>query len=348
MVWESHQIYETIGYMDGEVQRGPRIVVIGGGTGSFTLLSGLKYYARDITALVNMADDGGSTGLLRDELGVLPPGDVRQCLVALSDTPKVRELFNYRFDEGSLRGHAFGNLFLTALEKMTGSFAEAVDLAGEVLHITGRVEPITLNPTTLVMHYSDGSVVNGEFTIGHADFSGKLRPDISLEPRALINPTAREALLRADIVVIAPGNLYGSIAPALVVDGVREALQSSRAKKVYICNLVTKPGQTDGFSVADYAEEIERFAGVALDYVVYNDTPPSKDLIDRYAHDGEFPVEYDKKLLRAKHYHAKGLPLVAKTIWQGNSSGDSIASVRTFIRHDADRVARELMRIYFA
>ena len=136
---------------------GPKIVVIGGGTGSFTLLSGLKHYAKDVTALVNMADDGGSTGLLRDELGVLPPGDVRQCLVALSNSPKVRELFSYRFDNGSLKGHAFGNLFLTALEKMTGSFAEAIDVADEVLNVRGRVIPVTLDNVHLIMRQRQGN-----------------------------------------------------------------------------------------------------------------------------------------------------------------------------------------------
>lgn len=139
----------------------PSMVVIGGGTGSFTLLSGLKDYVQDITALVDMADDGGSTGQLRDELGVLPPGDVRQCLVALSGSPKVRDLFNYRFDEGALKGHAFGNLFLTALEKMTGSFAEAVDVASEVLNITGNVEPTTLTNVALCAEGADGQPVKG-------------------------------------------------------------------------------------------------------------------------------------------------------------------------------------------
>ena len=151
------------------IMKGPRVVVIGGGTGSFTILSVLKHYVRDITALVNMSDDGGSTGQLRDELGVLPPGDVRQCLVALSDSPRVRDLFNYRFDEGSLKGHAVGNLFLTALEKMTGSFAEAVEEASSVLNITGQVEPMTLDPVTLSLEYDDGSSLEGQFHVTHAD-----------------------------------------------------------------------------------------------------------------------------------------------------------------------------------
>lgn len=329
--------------------KGPRVVLIGGGTGSFTLLSDLKHYVRDITALVNMSDDGGSTGVLRDELGALPPGDIRQCLVALSDSPRVRDLFNYRFEEGSLKGHAFGNLFLTALEKMTGSFAEAVEEAGQVLNITGRVEPITLDPVKLAIDYSDGTSLVGEFQIAHADFSGKPRPDVRLIPEATLNPRAYEAIVEADLIVIAPGNLYGSLAPALVVDGVREAMRSSNAKKVYVCNLVTKPGQTDDFTVADYADEIERFVGEPfLDYVLYNSAPPAKELLDKYAKDGEYPVKWSKQDFADKHYKSKGADLVAREIWTGDSEADPIAQARTYIRHNADRVARELMRIYFA
>lgn len=328
--------------------KSPKIVVIGGGTGSFTLLSSLKDYTPNITALVNMADDGGSTGQLRDELGVLPPGDVRQCLVALSRSPRVRELFNYRFDQGTLKGHAFGNLFLTALEKMTGNFGEATEVAGEVLNIVGRVEPITHDKVTLVMESADGKVTEGEFQIGHADFGQHTRPIIRLKPDAAINPIAKEAIEGADIVVIAPGNLYGSIAPALVVKGVAEALKNTKAKKVYVCNLVTKPGQTDGFTVDEYASEIERFLdGARLDVVLYNSEKPSEELIKRYAHEGEFPVEWNDKVLKSAHYDARGMALVADTVVE-TKNGDPIAHTRTLIRHDSDAVARELMRLFYA
>lgn len=326
----------------------PRIVVIGGGTGSFTVLNGLKHYARDITALVNMADDGGSTGQLRDELGVLPPGDVRQCLVALSDTPKVRDLFNYRFEEGSFQGHAFGNLFLTALEKMTGSFPEAVELASEVLDITGKVEPITLTNVTLCMKPGNGKAIQGEFAIAHADF-GNSRPNFWLEPEAELNPEAIKAIEEANVIVIAPGNLYGSLAPALIVPGMREALLNAQAKKAYICNLVTKPGQTTGFKVHDFAAEIERLVGAEfLDYVIYNKALPSEDLLQRYAKEGEFAVEIDTDALSGAHYKAKGVDLVAGTIWNGAQSSDPIAHARTLIRHDSDKVARQIMKIYFS
>ena len=328
---------------------GINIVVIGGGTGSFTLLSGLKNYTHNITALVNMVDDGGSTGQLRDELGVLPAGDVRQCLVALSTSPKVRDLFNYRFDEGSLKGHAFGNLFMAALEKMTGNFTEAVKVAGEVLNIRGRVEPITFDNITLVTRLADGTVVRGQHEAESLIIPVGERPWLDLEPTARINPQARQAILDADLVVIAPGLLYGSLAPALLVGGVTHALAETKAKKVYVCNLVNKPGQTDEFMVADYASEIERFAGVKLDHVLYNNHRPSQELIDRYAKDGEMLVEWNKEELKKKHFYASGKRLIADEVWENtNAASDPLAAQRSLIRHDADRVARELMRIYFA
>ena len=325
---------------------GAKFVVIGGGTGSFTLLTGLKRYTRDITALVNMADDGGSTGQLRDELGVLPPGDVRQCLVALSESPKVRDLFNHRFSDGTLKGHAFGNLFLAALEDMTGSFVEGVDLASEVLNITGRVEPVTLTNVTLCAEGRNGSTVKGEFTIAHSDIAKQ--PRVWLEPEAVANPSAITAIEQADIVVIAPGNLYGSLAPALVVPGIGEALEKTSARCVYVSNLVTKPGPTAGLMVHDFADEIERFAGNKfLDYVLYNTAEPSATLLKKYAHEGEYAVAVNDNKLKKRHYSAKGFDMLARKVWTNAQASDPIASVRSFIRHDSDAVARQLMRIYF-
>lgn len=327
--------------------QGAQIVVIGGGTGTFTLLTGLKHYASHVTALVNMADDGGSTGQLRDELGVLPPGDIRQCLVALSDSPKTRDLFNYRFEEGSFEGHAFGNIFLTALEKMTGNFVEAVEVASEVLKITGRVEPITLTNVTLCAEGKDGSPVRGEFTIAHVELAS--RPKIWLEPNATANPRAIEAIKEADLVVIAPGNLYGSLGPALVVPGVGEALRQTGAKCVYVSNLVTKPGPTDGYNVHDFADEIERLAGGPfLDYVVYNTDHPSDKLLEKYAHDGEYGVQVNEEEFSQRSWKAKGARILAKDMWNGAQSSDPLASVRSFIRHDPEAVARQLMKIYFS
>lgn len=326
----------------------PKIVVIGGGTGSFTLLSGLKTYVRDITALVNMADDGGSTGILVDELGVLPPGDVRQCLVALSETSKARDLFSFRFSEGSLKGHSFGNLFLSAVEKMTDSFSEAVSLASSMLRVQGQVLPITTDRVTLVLTDQAGQVTKGEHKIGHLNFGEGRRPQISLEPAAKLNHAAEAAIAEADMIVIAPGNLYGSLAPALVVRGIKPALSKTKAKVVYVCNLVTKPHQTDGFMVHDYAAEIERFIGApVLDYVIFNTDEPTPAMLKKYAHEGEFPVEFDLDVLEKQHYQSYGLPLIATTPVRLDDN-DPIAHARSLIRHDSDVLARQLMRVYFA
>jgi len=323
-----------------------KIAIIGGGTGSFTLLSALKNHTSQIAALVNMADDGGSTGMLRDELGVLPPGDVRQCLVALSNSPKVRDLFNYRFEEGSLKGHAFGNLFLTALEKMTGDFAAGVELASEVLGVKGTVEPITLTNVTLVMTNDEGSQVRGEAAITDLDFDGK-KPDFHLDPVAAPNPQALRAIEMADIIVIAPGNLYGSLAPALIVPGIGDALRASNATKMYICNLVTKPGQTDGYEVTDFVDEIERLAGGAfLDAVLYNTEKPSDELLEKYAKAGEKSVGYDQEKMQGAPYVAVGTNLLAGSVWQNTSSSDPIANSRTLIRHDSAVAANAIIELY--
>jgi uncharacterized cofD-like protein len=323
-----------------------KIAVIGGGTGSFTLLSGLKEHTKSIAALVNMADDGGSSGVLRDELGTLPAGDIRQCLIALSNTPELRDLFNYRFEKGTLEGHAFGNLFLTALEKMTGNFARGVEVASEVLNIIGRVEPITLTNVRLVMSDKSGAKTHGEFKIGHATFTST-RPELWLEPRAQANPKALQLIADADIVVIAPGNLYGSLAPALIVPGIGRALARSKAYKLYVCNLVTKPGQTDGFEPNDFADEIERLAGQPfLDGVLFNTQQPSDKLLKKYAAEGELALIYDPVVLARCHYEAIGANLLAHEIWKNPSGADPASATRTLIRHDQEAVASAIIRIY--
>lgn len=323
-----------------------KIALIGGGTGSFTLLSALKEHTSQIAALVNMADDGGSTGVLRDELGALPPGDVRQCLVALSRTPELRDLFNYRLEEGGLKGHAFGNLFLSTLEKMTGSFSEGVELASQVLNIKGFVAPITETDIRLVMRTKKGREVRGQFEIAHTDFKGE-RPDFWLEPEAVANPQALQAIEQADMVVISPGSLYGSLGPALIVPGIGEALKKTNAVVVYVTNLVTKPGQTDGFQVHDFASEIERLAGdTILDAVLFNTELPSDDLMKRYAKEGELPVEYDPKKLHRAPYVAAGANLLAGTVWKNTNKSDPIAAQRTLIRHDSEATAKALFELY--
>jgi uncharacterized cofD-like protein len=326
--------------------KGPKVVVIGGGTGSFVVLTELKRYTRNITAIVNMSDDGGSTGVLRDELGVLPPGDVRQCLVALSESDQVmRDLFNYRFEEGTFQGHSFGNLFLTALEKTTKSFAAAVETAGNVLKITGQVVPVTLTPNKLVLNHDDGTTTTGQFAIRESHFPDRNPPQLALTPKAAINPDAAIAIREADMIIIAPSNLYTSLAPALIVDGMAEALQTTSAKIIYVSNLVTKPGQTDGFMVHDYVAEIERLIGApVIDYTIYNQRQPSKKLLDKYAHEGEYAVRHDQKSLDQAHYQVIGGDLISDTFPELKPSDQLIP--RTYIRHDSKKLAKLIFQLW--
>jgi uncharacterized cofD-like protein len=324
-----------------------KIAVIGGGTGSFTLLSSLKNHTKQLAAVVNMVDDGGSTGVLRDELGALPPGDVRQCLVALSDSPKIRDLFNYRFDEGTFQGHAFGNLLLTALEKMTGNFTEAVETASEILRINGVVIPATLDDVRLKMEWPEASMIlQGERVID-ADFFkyDPRRANLSLIPAASANPTAIAAIEQADIVVIAPGDLYTSLGPLLVIDGIGEALLKTDATIMYVSNLVTKQGQTAGFCVSDHAAEIERFiGGEVLDYVLYNEQVPTEDLAERYKAEHAYLVEVDSAVLAAKSYTAIGGDFLGAVVEAHES--DVLPVTRSLIRHDSAAIARALIDVY--
>jgi uncharacterized cofD-like protein len=315
------------------------IVTIGGGTGQFTLLTGLKKYPVELTAIVSMTDEGGSTGVLRDELGVLPPGDVRQCLVAISEADViVRELFNYRFDAGGLKGHNFGNIFLSALEKITGNFDEAVRVASKVLATRGTVIPVTTQNVRLICTAGETCLVGeNAITFGVIPKGATFR----LEPEAYATPKAIEALERADVIVIGPGLLYASVITNFLVQGIPEAIGRSKAKVVYNCNLMNRAGQTDGFTVHDYLREIEKYLGEGrVDYVIYNDRIPEKELLDRYALEGEMlvpSVEASEK--KGRHYIAADLisrkiPVV--------KAGDAIK--RTLIRHDADLLASLIMK----
>lgn len=324
-----------------------KITVIGGGTGSFTLLSALKDHTRQLAAVVNMVDDGGSTGVLRDELGVLPPGDVRQCLVALSDSPKIRDLFSYRFDEGTFHGHSFGNLFLTALEKTTGSFTEAVETASEILRVNGVVIPATLDNVRLKMEWPEVStILHGERVIDAEYFQyDPRRAALSLVPAASPNQTAIKAIEQADLVVIAPGDLYTSLGPLLVIDGIGDALRRTEAKVMYVSNLVTKEGQTAGFCVSDHAAEIERFiGGPALDYVLYNKEVPTRDVAERYKAENAYLVEVDADTLATQKYKAVGGNFLG-AVAEGHT-GDILPVTRSLIRHDSTAIAKALIALY--
>lgn len=322
----------------------PKIALIGGGTGSYTLLQALKILTPNITALVNMADDGGSTGVLRDELGVLPPGDIRQCLVALSDAPQeLRDLFNFRFPSGSLEGHSFGNIFLSAVEKMTSDFNDSVRMAGEVLRISGRVLPITLDNCQLSMTY-DQQTVCGQRAIELTNLQSHSYPDMRYVKATNCTAEAAQAIAEADIVVIAPGNLYASLAPALIVQGIPEALSRTKAKVVFICNLVNKPNHTADFAVHDYAREIERFtAPGVLDYVLYNRDAPTPALLEKYALENEFPVIVDQQELEAGNYTAIAGNFLSHSLVTRNPNDSFIK--RSLIRHDATAVVDTLQTL---
>lgn len=325
-----------------------RVAVIGGGTGSFTILSALKYYTTQIAAIVSMADDGGSTGVLRDEFGTLPSGDIRQCLVALSDSPKVRDLFSYRFEEGTFQGHSFGNLLLTTLEKIEGDFSAAVDTASEILQVNGVVIPATLDNVRLKMEWPHKSLVlHGERVIDTEYFKNDpRRAEVSLVPNAHVNQTAIAAIEQADIIIVAPGDLYTSLGPLLVIDGIGEALAKSHALKVYVSNLVSKQGQTDGFTVHDHANEIERFAGGAfLDYVLYNNARPERAVASKYKAEGDSLTKYDAQQASGASYKAVGGAFLG-TMAEHPPSSSHFSVKRSLIRHDADAVIQEILSIY--
>jgi uncharacterized cofD-like protein len=314
-----------------------KIVTLGGGTGNFTVLRGLKNYDIDISAVVSMADDGGSTGILRDELGVLPPGDVRQCLVALSDSSRLmRSLMNYRFEQGGLGGHSFGNLLLSALEKVTGSFEKAVEEAGKILFIKGKVIPVTTHQVRLKMILKNCHILEGEREVYLSQEIEKGYSSIYLEPYPKANPQAINELMNADLIVVGPGGLHTSLIPNLLVEGVSDALRQSGAKKVFIVNLMNRRGQTSNFQVSDYLKELERFIGEDIfDYIVVNDQKPPEELIQIYAEEGDL-VANDVKDGRVR------LASLLGEVKRGNPK-DLIK--RNLIRHDSKKLAQEIMNI---
>ena len=265
-----------------------KIVVIGGGTGNFVILRGLKKYDVDLSAIVSMADSGGSTGILRDELGVLPPGDVRQCLVALSNSSRLmRNVMNYRFENGNLGGHSLGNLLLSALEKVTGSFERAVEEAGKILYIKGKVIPVTLNQVHLKMILNNRKVLEGEAEVYLSQEIDRGYKSIYLEPYPKVNPRVIDEIMNADLVVLGPGGFYTSLIPNLLVEGVADALKNSLAKKVFVVNLMNRKGQCKSNKVSDNLKELVKFLGKdVFDYILVNKKGPSKELIKNYSEEG--------------------------------------------------------------
>lgn len=309
-----------------------KVVVIGGGTGAFNVLTGLKKYTPNLTAVVAMADEGGSTGILREEFGILPPGDIRRALVALADVDNklLSELLNYRFKEGAgLTGHNFGNLMLTALERMTGSFAKAVKEAEKILGVKGRVLPSTLTTSRLFAELENGTIIKGENNIDIPNHDGGIKVKrVWLKPKAAINPEVREAIRKADAIVIGPGDLYTSLIPNLLVEGMPRAIKESHARTIYVVNSMTKFGETHNFVAGDFVSEMEKHLGRdVLDYVLINNKRPSYHRMRKYISERASMVEIDK------------LPDKPSPVF-----GDFMRS-RGFVRHDPDKLARVIVSL---
>ncbi len=311
------------------------VVVIGGGTGIFTTLSGLKKYPINLSAIVSMADDGGSTKILREEFGVLPPGSVRPALIALSDSSEsLANLLNYRFSKGKLEGHNFGNLLIAALAEMHGDFEKSIDETGKLLNIKGKVIPSTLDNARLFAELENGEIVIGETNIDIPKHNGSLRiKNVYLEPECGINKEAAKTILKADLIIIGPGDLYTSIIPNLLVKDVPKAIQKSKAKKAYICNIMTKFGETNDFGSQNFVETIEKYLGEnVLDYVLLNNKKPSPERILKYEKEKACFVEPNSENFKDKKFKIIEVNFLRP---------------RGFIRHDPEKLAKTIMAMLF-
>lgn len=324
------------------------VVVIGGGTGTYVVLSALKNYPVNLTAIVAMTDSGGSTGRLRDQYGVLPPGDIRQALVALSEESKIwRELFTYRFQGGDFDGHNFGNIFLSTVEQIAGSLPKAIKLSQKLLKTKGSVLPVTTDKTTLYAKLEDGKIVAGEHEIDKLgqNWSVPVKRIIKiwLEPKSQITKEVKKVMKNADHIIVGPGDLHTSILPNFLVTGMTEAMSRSRAKKVFIVNLMTKRSQTDGFKASDFILELKKYAkGVIFDYIVVNNGKISKNVVGWYQKTCEVePVKNDISGSRRTKIVAANV--VSKTLY-GKTVSDRIQ--RSLIRHDPKKLGETLAKIF--
>lgn len=321
----------NIMYQKRYLERGPRIVVIGGGSGLAVLLHGLKEFTSNITAVVTVADDGGSSGRLRSQFNIPPPGDIRNCLVALADAePMMSDLFQFRFQEsGELEGHNFGNLFILAMLKVTGDFEKAIKESSKILAIRGRVVPSTLKKVSLVAQHADGSRTEGESKIGN---SSSAIERIYLKPQGCAaTEDALEAIAAADVVVIGPGSLYTSILPNLLIEDLSQALAATPAPKVYVCNVMTQPHETDGMTAFDHVNAIvEHTRPDVLSHVIVNDGAIPQNILKRYAGGQSYPVTKDAARIRGLGYEVV--------------EADIVTSVDT-IRHNSRRVSKAIVDI---
>lgn len=325
-----------------------KFVVIGGGTGTFSVLSGLKLYTDQITAIVTMADSGGSAKKERDEWGLLPSSDIRKSLLALSNVSTrnallLRRLFKYRYDEGEgIKGMTFGNLFLVALTKLLGSQSKAIEKAGEILKIKGKVLPVTMNRVDLVAEYKDGTRIVGEHFIDEPDHDGKISiKKLYTLPAAKINPEAEEAINEADVIIIGPGGFYTTILANLVIKGIPEAIMKSHAIKIYIMNLMTEYGQTYKFTAGKFLSELGKYIPLsALDFILLNSAPIPKPILRKYHDSNTEPVINDIRSNGEFKVIAEDI-LSPRLI--NAQKGDSLQ--RSFVRHDGKKIADICFRI---
>jgi len=322
----------TIFFAKRHLERGPRIVVVGGGHGLSMLLHGIKEYTSNITAIVTVADSGGSSGRIREQFDVLPPGDIRNCLVALADSETLmQKLFQFRFEEGGdLKGHNFGNLFITVLTKVTGDFEAAIKASSKVLAIRGEVIPATLQNVSLVAEYKDGSVIQGEHKIPEKNLPIKR---VSLNPGD--SPATEEAVRainEAEVIILGPGSLYTSVVPNLLIKGITEAISNSKVLKIYICNVMTQPGETDGYKASDHIEALIRHSSKdIMNHCVVNiNTEAPRELLERYKREQSFPVIADSQKIKEMGY----------SVVEGE-----LISAADFLRHDSNKLSKLIINL---
>lgn len=316
-----------------------KVTVLGGGTGTFVVLSGLKQYPLDLAVIVSMMDSGGSTGRLRDQLGVLPPGDLRQCLVALSEASQIwRELFLYRFDEGDLKGHNLGNIFISALEKLSKNYDDVINTASTVLKTKGHVIPVTHEKTHLAVEYENGKKILGEGYIDEDNFEESRIRTAYLEPQVSANPKGIERVVDSDYLIFGPGDLYTSIIPVLLPKGMRDAVKKSKAHIIYIMNLMTKPGQTTGYRASDHIADLEHYLDRQVETVLIDTSTIPVEIVDWYSDHHSVRVEND---LQVSGFSGTviGDDCVAHLAYQKNNTD---ILTRSILRHDSQKIAKIL------